>query len=96
MPVQLLAHIEAKPGQEAALTAVLQTLVDASRRESTCIQYDLWRDQDQPTVFVMVERWASLEATEVHGQTPHFQAFLRDSPPLLAKPLAVKHYVLAA
>ncbi len=96
MPVHLLAHMEAKTGQEAALATALRTLVEATRQEPACLQYDLWQARDQPTVFVMVERWADQAATEKHAQTPHFQAFLRDSPPLLARPLAVNRYVPAA
>lgn len=92
MPLHLLAQLEAKPGQAAALAALLHTLVAATRQESACLQYDLWQASDQPNSFVMVERWRDQPGVDSHGQTSHFQAFLRASAGLLAQPMAVKHY----
>ena len=67
MPLHLLAQIEAKPDQEAALATLLRTLVAATRQEPACLQYDLWQARDQPTTFVLVERWRDQPGLEHHG-----------------------------
>lgn len=92
MSVHLLAQIEAKPGREAALLALLHTLMAATRQEPACLQYDLWQARDQPTAFVMVERWLDEPSLEHHDQLPHFQTFMREAEPLLARPLEVQLY----
>jgi len=74
--VKLLAEITAKPGKETELAAALQALVEPSRHDEGCLQYNLYQDDAQGGLFVMDEIWASREALQLHEQTEHFQAFV--------------------
>ncbi len=74
--VVVVATLEAKPGREAELKQLLQSLLEPTRREAGCMQYDLHVSADQPTKFLFYEIWASREALEAHFQSPHLTAAL--------------------
>ncbi len=93
-PLYQLVHMEAKPGQEDALLALLHTVMAGTHQEPGYLQYDLWQSLDEPASFVMVERWPDQAAVEQHRQQAHLHDFLRDAPALLARPLEIKRYAL--
>ena len=93
-PLYQLVHMEAKPGHEDDLLALLHTVQQGTRQEPGYLQYDLWQSLDQPTSFVMVERWPDQGAVELHRQQPHLHDFLREAPALLARPLEIQRYAL--
>lgn len=74
-PITLLAHITARPGQTEAVEAGLRQLVEASRQESGCLQYDLHRQLEQPELFVMIEQWRDDAALDAHRNEPHYLHF---------------------
>lgn len=69
----VVATITANPGSEAALEAILQTLVAPSRLEQGCLRYDLHREPAAPGTFVFLETWESRAALDAHMATPHFR-----------------------
>lgn len=93
-PLYQLVEITAKPGHEAALLALLQTVSQGTRQEPGYLQYDLWQLLDQPTDFVLVEHWPDQAAVELHRQQPHLHDFLREAPAHLARPLTMRRYAL--
>lgn len=74
-PLTLIATLTARDGQAAAIEAGLHQLVEPSRAEPGCLQYDLHRHQDTPRVFVMIEQWRDAAALEEHRQSAHYLAF---------------------
>ncbi len=72
--VDVIAHIHAKPGQEDAVRAVLESYVAPTRLEEGCLRYDLFVDVSDPTKFTFVEEWTSMAALEKHSQSPHITA----------------------
>ena len=86
--------MEAKPGQEAALLALMQAVTAGTRQEPGYLQYDFWQSNDQPTSFVLVERWTDQAGVEFHRQQPHLHDFLREAPAVLARPLEILRYTL--
>ncbi|NQD92901.1 antibiotic biosynthesis monooxygenase [Pseudomonas sp. CrR25] len=74
-PLTLVATLITRDGHAAAVEAGLRQLVDASRAEVGCLQYDLHQHRDNPQVFVMLEQWLDAAALSAHQQSPHFQAF---------------------
>jgi quinol monooxygenase YgiN len=73
VPLQVVATIPAKPGSEDKVADVLTELVAATRTESGCLAYELFRSKADPTVFVMIETWQSQEDLDAHQKTPHLQ-----------------------
>jgi len=70
--VTLIVVLRAREGQETLLEAELRALVSPSRKEDTCLKYDVYRCIDAPGAFLLHEVWASREAHTAHTQTPHF------------------------
>jgi quinol monooxygenase YgiN len=72
--VILTAIVKAKPGQEDAVKDALLSLVEPTRKESGCLLYNLHQSKSDQTMFMFYEQWASKEALDAHGKTPHMKA----------------------
>jgi quinol monooxygenase YgiN len=70
--VTLVVMLRPREGQEPLLEAELRALVGPTRREDGCITYDLHRNADGPSGYLLHEVWASREHHRAHTQTPHF------------------------
>jgi quinol monooxygenase YgiN len=70
--VTLLVQLRAKRGQHLMLQSELRALIQPTRKEEGCLQYDLHRALDDPNLFLLHEVWASREHHQAHRQTPHF------------------------
>jgi len=70
----LTAIVKAKPGQEEAVKKVLLGMVEPTRKEPGCLCYNLHQSKSDKTQFMFYEQWASKEAIDAHGKTPHMKA----------------------
>jgi quinol monooxygenase YgiN len=93
MPVHVLAIITAKPGKRAELLQKFQANVPNVHAEDGCIEYVATIDaEDAPgsqapfgdDTFVVVEKWASMDALKAHGAAPHMKAYAERSRDLIA------------
>jgi len=84
----VLATAKAKNGSEAELEQLTQALVEPTRAEQACIQYDLHISDDKKS-FMFYEIWTSKEALDQHIAAPHLQNFLEKTKGILAEPLDV-------
>ena len=65
--IRVIAHFTVKADKvDAFIRTSREALVIPSRKESGCIQYDLWQDASNPARFAMVEEWESNEALDTH------------------------------
>ena len=90
MKVDVVAHLQAKPGSESALRAVLESFVVPTRQEKGCLRYDLHVDLDDPTKLTFIEEWESREDLEKHGRSEHIAAGHAKFPELLLQPAWVQ------
>ena len=72
--VIVVAMVKAKPGEEDAVKEVLVSLVEPTRKESGCLCYNLHQSKNDKSQFMFYEQWASKEALDAHGKTPHLKA----------------------
>jgi quinol monooxygenase YgiN len=86
----VIATLRAKPGKEAELKDYLTTLVGYTRTEMGCVSYDLNQQQDDPSLFVMVEYWTGRSALDQHFAMPYMQEFAENVPALLAAPVSMQ------
>lgn len=84
--VRIVADVSAKPGKEDALRQALIGMLAPSRAEPGCLLYELHEDIAQPGHFIFFERWASLEAIELHTKMPHYVALGPVIEPLIVAP----------
>ncbi len=90
--LRVIAYAKAKIDQVEQVREILITLVDATRRESGCLNYELLQNHADPTDFVFVERWASPAAEQAHFMTPHLLAVLQQLTGLLASEPKISRY----
>ena len=96
MKIDVVAHLQSKPGCEEALRSVLTGFVAPTRLEAGCLRYDLHIDLDDPSKFTFIEEWESREALNLHGQSAHIAAGRAKFPELLAQPAWVQVLRLVA
>ncbi len=91
--VHVLAFITAKPGQRDAVLKLFNANVPAVLAEDGCIAYEATVDTEdagpiQTPVgadsFVVVERWASLEALMAHAASDHMRAYAEQTKDMVA------------
>lgn len=79
--IHVLATITAKPGQRAAILDRFRANVPAVLAEEGCIEYGPAIDAGGigtplgPDTFVVIEKWASIEALKAHAAAPHMVAY---------------------
>ena len=71
----VIATLIAKPGQQATLETLLRELLEPTRIEAGCQQYDLHQDLQHPETFYMLERWSDDAALADHDQSAHILSF---------------------
>ncbi|MGA5654019.1 putative quinol monooxygenase [Rahnella contaminans] len=77
MEIRVVATIVAKPEFKKQVTEALLDVIEPSRQEVGCLQYELHGDLDKEGTFVFYERWASEDALKQHNKTEHFQHFAK-------------------
>ena len=87
--VHVLAIITAKPGRRAELLQAFQANVPAVHAEEGCIEYVATVDAEGAgsvqtrfgeDTFVVVEKWASMDALKAHAAAPHMAAYAARGP----------------
>jgi quinol monooxygenase YgiN len=85
MPViTVIATVRAKPGCEEQLKNTLLELIEPTRKEAGCVNYDLHQSIEEKGAFVFHENWRSKDAFDQHLKTPHFEATVAKCRDLIA------------
>jgi quinol monooxygenase YgiN len=88
----VLARITAKSGMESQVRDVLLSIVNPSRNDPGCLNYDLHQAQENPALFLFHENWTSKSHLDQHLRTPHVQAALGKLGQLLAQAPEITHW----
>lgn len=72
----IVASIRANPDQIDLVKAELEKLIDTTRSEDGCINYDLHQDNGNPAHFMFYENWESRELWQSHMNAPHLAAYM--------------------
>lgn len=75
MALTIVAHIKAKPDQIDFVKAELTKLIDITRAEEGCINYDLHWDNIEQQHFMLYENWGSWQLWQNHRYNDHMKAF---------------------
>ena len=82
--IHVLAIITTKPGLRETVLATFRANMPAVHAEEGCIEYAPAIDAEGaprmqtplgPDSFVVIEKWASLDALRAHGAAPHMLAY---------------------
>lgn len=72
----IVANIIAKTDKIDYVKAELIKLIDTTRKEEGCINYDLHQDQNNPAHFVFYENWASAQLWQIHMSASHLADYI--------------------
>lgn len=92
--VHVVAVIAAKPGLRGRILEAFQANVPAVKAEEGCIEYTATVDAEGvgplqarfgADTFVVVEKWASLDALKAHAAAPHMKAYAAKTKDMIAE-----------
>jgi len=92
--IKVVAHIRAKAGKEEEMKKMLLGLIEPTRKEAGCRQYELYQNKQDAADLTFVEEWESDAALDAHLQTPHLQEALVHVPVLASVPPDIRRYRL--
>ena len=72
----IVANIKAKPEKATLVKAELLKLIESTRLEQGCINYDLHQDNDNPAHFMFYENWQTRELWQAHMSNERLKAFV--------------------
>jgi quinol monooxygenase YgiN len=88
----VVAKLKAKPEFAEELGQYLYALVEPSRSEADCLNYDLHQSNNDPSIWLLYENWTSKEALDDHFDMPYLRAFLPELNRLLAEDMTIEFY----
>ncbi len=72
--ITIVAKLQAEAGKEPELEAALMAMVEAVKaNESEVPTYSLHLSDEDPTVYLFYEQYASADAQKAHGETDHMK-----------------------
>ncbi len=72
----IVANIHAKADKVGLVKSELMKLIEITRAEAGCLQYDLHQDNENPAHFLFFENWESRELWQTHMNAPHLAAYM--------------------
>ncbi|WP_162048459.1 putative quinol monooxygenase [Vibrio taketomensis] len=72
----IVAHIVAKPDQIDLVKQELLNLIEFTRNEEGCVNYDLHQDNTNPAIFLFYENWVDRDLWQQHMANSHIERYL--------------------
>ncbi len=72
----IVANITANEDEIDLVRSELEKLIDITRAEAGCINYDLHQDNENPAHFMFYENWDSRELWQTHMGAQHLQDYM--------------------
>jgi len=79
----VVAKLKAKVGEEANMEDALRGMVTKVSQEEGTLTYTLHRAQQDPSVFVLYEKYQDAAALKAHSSTPYFKELFGTLKPML-------------
>ncbi|ACA86730.1 putative quinol monooxygenase [Shewanella woodyi] len=73
------ANIIAKPGKIQQVKTALLKLIELTRAEAGCVNYDLHQDNENPAHFMFYENWTSRELWQQHMSSAHIETYIAET-----------------
>lgn len=73
----IVANIKANADKIELVKAELLKLIDITRAEEGCINYDLHQDNDNPAHFMFYENWESRALWQTHMNNQHLADYMK-------------------
>ncbi|QLE02466.1 antibiotic biosynthesis monooxygenase [Galbibacter sp. BG1] len=73
----IIAKILAKPEKKKLVKSELLKLIDVTRAENGCINYDSHQNNENENLFLFYENWESRELWQIHMNNTHLAGFMK-------------------
>lgn len=73
----IVARVLAKTEHRELVKTELLKLIDITRAEKGCINYDLHQDNENPNLFLFHENWESRELWQIHMNNTHLADYMK-------------------
>lgn len=83
MTINVTVVLKSKEEFTEKVKGLLENLVENSRKEEGCLQYDLHQSIENPNVFIFHEVWKNKELFDLHNRQPYIKGFFEMAPSLL-------------
>ena len=91
-PFALLVTFEVAPDKEKDFLAACAPCIAATHKEPGCIAYELNHDTDHAEIYVMFEKFKSIDALNAHIKMKHTDTLLKSIGTMLKSPPKIKVY----
>ncbi|WP_372774866.1 putative quinol monooxygenase [Mangrovibacterium sp.] len=88
--INVIATFAVLKEQTDCFLELAEELVNETVKEAGCIEYELIRDQDSRSVFIMVEKWESKEHLDSHSNSDHFRRIIPQISKLVEQEITVR------
>lgn len=75
----IVARILAESGKKDFVKEELLKLIDITRSEEGCINYDLHQDNENENLFLFYENWENRELWQKHMENEHLAEYLKNT-----------------
>ncbi len=72
----ITGNIVAKADKIELVKSELLKLIETTRGEAGCLQYDLHQDNENPAYFMFYENWETRDLWQTHMSAPHLAAYM--------------------
>ena len=73
--ITVVARIKAGPDSVETVKDGLLAMIEPTRKEAGCLDYQLYQDTMDPSVFVFYEKWENADSLEKHKETDHYKRY---------------------
>lgn len=73
----IIARVLAKEEKRELVKAELLKLIEVSRAEKGCINYDLHQDNENPNLFLFHENWENRALWQIHMGNQHLAGYIK-------------------
>lgn len=73
----IVARILAKAESRELVKSELLKLIETTRAEEGCINYDLHQDNENPNLFLFFENWTNRDLWQIHMGNAHLAEYVK-------------------
>jgi quinol monooxygenase YgiN len=71
--IKVIAKFFAKEAKIEDVLELAKELVEKTVKEDGCIKYEMYQDEKNPSILIMIEEWKTMENLKVHTSSEHFK-----------------------
>lgn len=91
--IKIVANFHLKQENVEEAIALAKELVEETRKEQGCAQYDLAQSPESSQQIVVLEAWETKEALDTHSASEHFTRIVPVIAGMCEEPPAIQSYI---